>query len=154
MGIRKSFDFPSGYTAYTCVSRRLHHWREGCGIQDALWKFSATTPALQIIKTVKRLPWSALGWVTADSIYHWHLLAGKLSSAELRLDFWVTLSEAGNPFEPRLTDLLHMIHLCQSVSSGSIFPSIDPTGSRVRLSLGPCLGVEVELFEGGLRECR
>ncbi len=25
MGIRKSFGFPSGYTAYTCVSRRLHH---------------------------------------------------------------------------------------------------------------------------------
>ncbi len=28
MGIRKSFDFPSGYTAYTCVSRRLHHWEQ------------------------------------------------------------------------------------------------------------------------------
>ncbi len=29
MGIRKSFDFPSGYTAYTCVSRRLHHCVKG-----------------------------------------------------------------------------------------------------------------------------
>ncbi len=25
MGIRKSLTFPSGYTTYTCVSRRLHH---------------------------------------------------------------------------------------------------------------------------------
>ncbi len=28
VGIRKSLTFPSGYTAYTCVSRRLHHWSE------------------------------------------------------------------------------------------------------------------------------
>ncbi len=28
MGIRKSLTFASGYTPYTCVSRRLHHWMQ------------------------------------------------------------------------------------------------------------------------------
>ncbi len=37
MGIRKSLTFASGYTAYTCVSRRLHHWLQVCLIVHCVY---------------------------------------------------------------------------------------------------------------------
>ncbi len=52
VGVRKSLIFPSGYMAYTCVSRWLHHWSTfllcmgsatGCG----LWNLSCCRPHLR-----------------------------------------------------------------------------------------------------------